>query len=310
MKSNASTGHNPATELALLGVLALLWGSSYLLIKVAVADIPPLSLVAFRVSLAGALLLAVMHMQGERFPKDAHAWRLLLLQSFLNSLGPWILLAWGQQFVASGLAGVLNSTSPIFVFLITLTITRHESVGPAKLGGALLGMLGVVLIIGTDALQGLGEQLFGQLAVLASAILYAVAAINGKRLGHLAPTVSAAATMLIAALILAPLSLVFDRPWTLRPSTEAIMAATALAVFSTGLALLIYFRLVRTLGSMGVTSQSYLRAGISVLLGILILDEHLTASVAVGLVAAILGVAAINLNVAGLVAGWKREGSR
>lgn len=288
-------------EFGLLGLLALLWGGSYLLIKVAVAEIPPLSLIAFRVSLAAVLLVGVMQLQGHGFPKDGSTWRVLVEQSFLNSIGPWLLLAWGQQFVDSGLAGVLNSTSPIFVFLIALALTRNQPVDWSKFVGALLGMLGVVLVIGPGVLKGLGSQLLGQLAVLASAVLYAGAALSGKRLSHLSPTTSAAGTMLIAAAILLPASLVFDRPWALRPSASAVAAAVALGVFSTAIALLIYFRLLRTLGSMGVASQSYLRAGVSVLLGILILDERFAVTTAVGLAVAVLGVAVINTKV-----NWRR----
>ena len=114
-------------ELALLGLLALLWGSSYLFIKVAVAEIPPITLIAFRVAVAALSLLLVLSWRREKLPRDGKTWRMLLLQSFFNSIGAWTLLAWGQQYVDSGLASVLNSTSPIFVFLFTVLVTRHEA---------------------------------------------------------------------------------------------------------------------------------------------------------------------------------------
>ena len=282
-------------ELLLLGLLALLWGSSYLLIRVALDDLPPVTLIALRVSLAALILLAVVRWQGHRLPRDRASWRLLFVQSLLNATAAWTLLAWGQQYVDSGLAGVLNSTSPVFVFFITLLVTRHETLSPLKLAGALLGVAGVALIIGVDALAGLGREVAAQLAVLLGAFLYGCAAVNGKRLGHLPATVTAAAVMLCATAVLLPLALIMDRPWTLRPAPQALLAATALAVFCTALALLLYFRLVRTLGSMGVASQAYLRAGVSVLLGILLLGESFRPAVGLGLAAVILGVAAINL---------------
>ena len=195
----------------------------------------------------------------------------------------------------SGLAGVLNSTSPVFVFFITLLVTRHEALSPLKLAGALLGVAGVTLIIGVDALAGLGQQVAAQLAVLLGAFLYGCAAVNGKRFGRLPPTVTAAAVMLCATAVLLPAALVIDRPWSLRPSALSLAAAAALAVFCTALALLLYFRLVRTLGSMGVASQAYLRAGVSVILGVLLLGESFRPAVGLGLLAVILGVAAINL---------------
>lgn len=282
-------------ELLLLGLLALLWGSSYLLIRVALTDLPPVTLIALRVSLATLLLLAAVHWQGHRLPRDGATWRRLFVQSLLNATAAWTLLAWGQLYIDSGLAGVLNSTSPIFVFFITLLVTRHEALSPLKLTGALLGVAGVTLIIGVDVLAGLGQQAAAQIAVLLGAFLYGCAAVNGKRFGHLPPTVTAAAVMLCAAAVVLPAALVLDRPWTLTPSLLSLAAAAALAVFCTALALLLYFRLVRTLGSMGVASQAYLRAGVSVMLGILLLGESFRPAVGLGLVAVILGVAAINL---------------
>jgi drug/metabolite transporter (DMT)-like permease len=160
--------------------------------------------------------------------------------------------------------------------------------------GACLGVLGVTLIIGVDALNGLGRQVFAQLAVLFGAILYACAAIYGKNFSHLSPIATALGAMICAALCLAPLSLVIDHPWTLRPTTDAILATLTLALFGTAIAFLIYFRLVKTLGSLGVASQSYLRAGVGVALGVMVLGEEISMVVGVGLAAAILGVAAIN----------------
>ena len=295
MPAAANRQENLVVELALLALLAGLWGSSYLLIKVAVATIPPVTLIAIRVSLAAVLLLAIMRLQNARFPKDRQTWRLLLVQALLSSIAPWTLLAWGQQHIDSALAGVLNSTSPIFVFLITLLVTRHEAVTSWKLAGALLGVVGVTLIMGVEVLRGLGQQVAGQLAVLVSAFLYALAAIHGKHFSSIPPTVTAAGTMLWSSLCLVPLSLVADKPWTLDPSTLSIAAAVALGTLNTGVALLIYFRLVRTLGSMGVASQSYLRIGVSVLLGVLVLGEEVTPEIGLGLAAIVLGVLAINL---------------
>lgn len=288
------TSPNLRTEVPLLALLALLWGSSYLFIKLAVAEIPPVTLIALRVLGAAIFLMIVMGMRAEKLPRDRRTWRMLLLQAILNSIGAWTILAWGQQFVDSGLASVLNSTSPIFVFLITSLVTRHETLGGRKLVGAVLGMLGVILIVGVDALRGLGSQVAGQIACLIGAALYAGAAIYAKRLGHISAVATATGTMIWASIVLVPVALVLDRPWTLMPGPTAIAATVVLSVLCTGVALLIYFRLVRTLGSIGVASQSYLRAGVGVGLGIAFLGETLNATVATGLIAAIAGVALIN----------------
>lgn len=281
-------------EIAFLVLLAILWGSSYLFIKLALATIPPLTLIALRAVVAALLLVLVVLHRRHQFPADTASWGHLIVQSLLTATLAWILLVWGQQYVDSGLAGVLNSTSPIFVFFITFFWTRHERVSWRRFLGAFLGIVGVMLIIGTDALEGLGQEVLAQLSILAGAAVYGAAAIYGRRLGHLPPTVTAASTMILASLCLVPLALFFDRPWTLSPSLESLGAALMLATFCTAGALLIYFRLMRTLGSLGVASQAYLRSGVSVLLGIVVLGEQLTCIIAMGLAAVIVGVAAIN----------------
>ena len=284
-------------ELALLAVLAGLWGSSYLLIKVALATIPPITLMAFRVTLAAMFLLIVMRIRNESLPRDKHSWRALFVQSLLNSSVAWLVLAWGAQYVPSGMAGVLNSTSPLFVFLLTGLSPRSApdaTNSPLKIIGVVLGFVGVLLVVGVDSLRALGQQTLAQAAVLFGAFLYACAALNGKRLAHLSPLVTATGTMLWAAISLVPLSLMLEQPWTLTPSSASLSAAATLAILCTGIALVIYFRLMHTLGAMGVASQSYLRAGVSVLLGLIVLGEQLSATVLIGLTVTIIGVALIN----------------
>jgi drug/metabolite transporter (DMT)-like permease len=148
------TRGNLKVELLLLGLLAIFWGSSYLFINVAVNEIPPITLIAIRVTIAAVFLFVVMKLRNEKLPRDSGMWRKLYLQAFFNSIGAWTVLAWGQQFIDSSLASVLNSTSPIFVFFFTAFATRHETLGGRKLLGALVGFFGVILIVGIDALRG------------------------------------------------------------------------------------------------------------------------------------------------------------
>ena len=289
---------NLRIELLFLILLALLWGSSYSFIKIAVEEIPPITLMAFRVLGACFFLAIVMGARREKLPRDSRTWRMLFVQAVFNSIAAWTILAWGQQYVDAGLASVLNSTSPIFVFLITALATRHESLDWLKLLGAGLGFLGVVLVIGIDVLAGLGTQVAGQAACLFAAVLYAAAAIYGKRLAHISALATATGTMIWASLALVPLALVLERPlerfWEIAPGFEAIAATVILSLFCTSLALMIYFRLLQTLGSLGVASQAYLRAGIGVLLAIAFLGETFDLTVTIGLTAAIIGVFLIN----------------
>jgi drug/metabolite transporter (DMT)-like permease len=280
-------------EYVLLLVLATLWGASYSLIKVGVETIPPVTLIAARTLIAAALLLAIVRWRGLRFPRDGVTWRRFLIQACLNSAIPFTLIAWGERRVDAGLATVLNSTAPIFVFLLTAAITRHEPATMRKLLGVASGMAGVCLIVGADALSGFGVQLLAPLAIVAATICYAGAAIFGKTFQDLDSILPAAGSLICGAAILLPASLVIDQPWTLMPSPDSILALIGLSVFSTALALVIYFRLVHTLGSVGVTSQAYLRVPIGVAIGTVFLGEELTFVALLGLACVVAGVAAM-----------------
>ena len=287
--------YNPrATELALLLLLATLWGASYTLIKLGVATIPPLTLIAARTLIAGLLLLLVLRWRGLTLPKDAANWRRFTVQACLNSVIPFTLIAWAEQSLDAGLATILSSTSPIFAFLLTFAVTRHEPVAGRKLFGVAAGLAGICLIVGVEALRGLGIEPVSQLAMVTATVAYAGAAIFGRGFKGLDPMIPAAGSLVCGAAILIPLSL-FDRPWTVAPSQSSMLALLGLAIFSTALAFVIYFRLVQTLGSVGTTAQAYLRVPIGVLLGVVFLGEALTPTAWIGLGCVVLGVAAMTI---------------
>ena len=287
------TKANTSIELALLLALATLWGASYTFIKVGVETIPPVTLIAARTLIAGGLLLVVIRSRGLRLPKDAATWRRFLFQACLNSVIPFTLIAWAERTVDAGLATILNSTSPIFAFLLTAVMTRHEMVTARKLFGVFAGIAGTCLIIGVQALDGLGRELWAHLAIVAATICYAGAAIFGRTFKTLDPIMPAAGSLICGAAILVPISFAVDQPWMLAPSRQSVLALLGLSVFSTALAFVIYFRLVQTLGSVGTTSQSYLRVPIGVAIGAIFLGETLTSTAGAGLACVIIGVAAM-----------------
>jgi drug/metabolite transporter (DMT)-like permease len=273
---------NMTTELALLLALSTLWGASYTFIKIGVETIPPVTLIAARTLIAGAILVAIIRLRGLKLQSDRQTWGRFLFQACLNSVVPFTLIAWAEQTTDAGLATILNSTSPIFAFLLTVLITRHESVTGRKLFGISAGLIGTCLIVGVEALGGLGRELWAQLAIVAATICYAGAAIFGKNFEGLDPMMPAAGSMICGASILVPASLIVDRPWTLAPSANSVFALVGLSVLSTALAFVIYFRLVQTLGSVGTTAQAYLRVPIGVAIGLLFLGEHLTSTAWLG----------------------------
>src|ERR1700688_851180 len=288
---------NMSVELALLLLLATLWGASYTFIKLGVATIPPITLIAARTAIAGVLLLAIMQRRGLKMPRDAATWRRFMFQACLNSVIPWTMIAWGERSLDAGLATILNSTSPIFTFFLTLSITRHEALTSRKLLGVAAGMAGICLIVGVQALAGVGEQLTAQVVTVLAAICYAGAAIFSRGFKDLDPTAPAAGSLLCGAVILIPASLVVDRPWALAPSVSSLLALSCLAVFSTAFAFVIYFRLIQTLGSVGTTAQAYLRVPIGVALSVLFLGESLTPTAWIGLGCVVIGVAAMTIPV-------------
>ncbi|MCW8059840.1 EamA family transporter [Agrobacterium tumefaciens] len=282
-------------ELLLLALLSTLWAASYTFIKIGVETIPPITFIASRTLIAGLLLYVVIRLRGLRLPTDFATWRLFFIQACINSVLPFTLIAWAEQSIDAGLAVILNATTPIFTFLLTALVIRHEPVSGRKLFGTIAGMTGVCLIIGVEALSGAGEAIWSQLAVLTAAFSYACAAIFSKNFKGLDPIMPAAGSLICGAVLLLPVSLIVDRPWTLSPSAASLTALVCLSVFSTALAFMIYFRLMQTLGSVGTTSQAYLRVPVGVAIGMAFLGEMPTPAMWVGLVCVIAGVLAMTL---------------
>ncbi|MNQ04042.1 putative inner membrane transporter YedA [compost metagenome] len=291
----SSRPHAPAFEWALLAVLATCWGASYTFIKIGVATIPPVTLIAARTLIAGLLLLAVLRLRGVRLPKDGATWRRFALQAGLNSVLPFTLIAWAERSVDAGLATILNSTSPIFIFLLGWGLGGAGKPTLQRLFGVGAGLAGICLIVGFEALQGLGHSLLAQLALVVAAVCYGCAAMFGRVFKGLDPMVPAAGSLVSGAALLVPASLAIDRPWTLTPSAASMTAVVALAVLSTALAFTIYFRLIKTLGPMSTSAQAYLRVPIGVTIGVVFLGETLAATAWVGLACVVVGVVAMTM---------------
>lgn len=284
-----------AINLALLVLLATLWGAAYTLVKIGVETIPPLTFISGRTLIAGAILLAIMRLRGIAMPRDPAVWKRFMIQACLNSVFPFTLIAWAERHVGAGLATILGSNAPIFAFLLALLFVRHERPTVRQSFGVAAGLTGICLVVGVDALNGLGQDVLAQLALVLSAVLFGAAALFGRNFNGLDPMVPAAGSMICGAVVLTPLSIIIDKPWTLTPSAASMTALIALAVFSTALAFVIYFRLIQTLGSVGTTAQAYLRVPLGVGLGVVFLGETLSPTVWIGLVCVVAGIAAMTI---------------
>lgn len=280
-------------ELGLLLLLGTLWGIPYALTKIALATIPPVTLTAARVSIAAGVLWLVAWLLGRKLPQRWDFVGHVSIQGGILCCA-YTLIALGQQSVDSALAAILNSTTPIFVCLIGVTWTRHEPMTFGRITGAMVGLGGVIVIAGASALSGLGRETAGQSAILLATFLSAVATIHGRRFVDVAPEIAAAGMLTGAAIVLVPACLLMEAPWRAAPSAASLAALGANAVIATALGFAIYFRLIRTLGSMGTASAGYLKPAVGVLIGCALLEEPFTWTLVIGLIAVLVGVVVIN----------------
>jgi len=303
--SNRTMG---VTEWALLVVLSLLWGSVFLLIEVALTDLGPFSLVLGRVGLGALVLLGYVYLSGARMPADGRVWAVFFVMGALNNVIPFSLIAWGQLAIDSGMAAILNATTPLFAVALAHFLTADERMTAHRLLGVLLGFCGVVLLVGPEALRGFSVQGFGQLAILGAAFSYACAGIHGRRLRGVSPSVAAAGMLIAATVTMAPLALVVERPWTARPGALAVAAVVGLAVFCTALAYIIYFRILAAAGATNTLLVTFLIPPSALILGIVVLGERPNWTAFAGLALILFGLVAVDgraLRMLGVGRGWK-----
>jgi drug/metabolite transporter (DMT)-like permease len=284
---------HPWTEYALLGVLALCWGLTYPLTKIGIETIPPITFICWRNFAGAAVLLPILLWRGKRLPSDLASWRTFGLQQLINGTVPFLLLTWAQLHVTASLTVVLSSTTPIWAFLIAWGVTRHEPATRRKLAGVVLGLAGAVLIIGVEALGGLGQNLLAQGAIVLATLSFAIATVNGRNLRHFDPMVLTAGSVLFGGVLLLPFSLAIERPWLLSPSRASLVALAVMAATGTAIGLLIFYRLVNTIGPIATNSSSYLRIPVGVGLSIWLLGESVPPSLWSGLALVLAGVVAM-----------------
>jgi len=276
----------------MLLTLAAVWGASYLFIKVAVEDIEPAPMMAFRTLLAAAVLLGYVVWRLGRARALAElraAWRHCAVLGVFNAALPFWLIAWGEQYIDSGLAAVVQASVPIFNALLILRFLPHERLTRTQALGLAIGLAGVAVVTGIHP-EGGTMAMVGAFAVVLSSLSYAAGGVYGQRAvsGTTGP-VLAAGSMLTAGLILLPFAL-FQLPTSV-PSAEAIASLLALSLLGTALAQLILFRMLALHGSARLSLVTYLMPGIALVYGALLLDEAITPATIGGLVLILGGVA-------------------
>ncbi|MEX2315338.1 MAG: DMT family transporter, partial [Thermomicrobiales bacterium] len=232
---------------------------------------------------------------GQRMPRSLRSWMPFLAMGALNNLIPFSLIFWGQTQIASGLASILNATTPLFTVLLAHLLTRDERLTAGKAFGVLFGILGVTVMIGLEALDGLSLHVIGELAVVGAALSYGFASLYGRRFRGQPPLVTASGQVTATALMMVPIAAIADQPWRLpAPSPVTWGALAGLALLSTAIAYMIYFRILAVAGATNLVLVTFLIPVSALLLGTTILDERLDPRHVAGMLLIGLGLAVMD----------------
>lgn len=290
--AGAEIRHPTLADYLALARLSLIWGSSFLAIKIAVEHgVPPLTVATIRIGLGALLLLSIARIRRQPWPPlrgrgDAGLWlRILFLGVVGNSL-PFFLISWGEQTTTSQLAGILMAIIPMLVVILAHFFTHDERLTPMKLIGVALGFAGVVVLVGVDALRGLGEQVLGQGLIIGGCISYSLYGVAARRLPRLAPQMLIGVILFAAFVAILPFALIIDRPWTLHWQWQGLAAVSWLGLIATGTGNLLYFLLLRKAGAGFASNNNYLVPLLALVYGYFILSEqpHLNAVAALVLI--------------------------
>ena len=293
----------------ILATLAVIWGGAFFFIGVAVRHVQPLTYVWLRLTIAAAAMWGYLYFKGGKLDLPRSAWGSILLLALLNNALPFTLFGWGQTHIASGLASILNATTPIWGVVVAHVLTQDERMTPRKIAGVLLGFGGVATMIGPSLLSSLGTSGLAQLACVTASLSYALAAVWARRFRRqgISPLTITTGQLSAGALMMLPMSLFIDRPWTHAfPPLTAWGAIFALALFCTAFGYVLYFRLIETSGATNALLVTLLVPPVAILLGALFLNEVLAPQDFLGLGLIALGLAAIDGRLLSLFAEKRR----
>ncbi|MDB5651191.1 MAG: transporter permease [Hyphomicrobiales bacterium] len=282
---------------AMLVALSVLWGGSFFFAGVAVRELPPLTVALVRAGGAALILNAALPLLGLQLPRDGRLWLAFCVMGFINNVVPFGLIFWGQSHIPSGLASILNATTPLSTIIVAHICTSDEKMAGGRLAGVVIGFLGVATMIGAGLLEGIGTDVMAQLAIVLAGFSYACAGVYGRRFGRLGvrPMITATGQVTASSLILLPMALLYDAPWNLpMPSAPVWWALFGIAALSTALAYVLYFRLLATAGATNLLLVTFLIPVSAVAMGALMLHEHLEPRHFIGMTMIGLGLACID----------------
>ncbi len=265
---------NRMVEYALLVLLAIIWSSSFLMIKIAVVTVTPVTLAAGRMLLACIVLLTILFLQGQRLPQSAKVWGQCAFVGLFSNALPFFLIAWGEQYINSGNAAIMMAIMPVLVPALAHFFIPEERLTPYKFIGIAMGFSGLLVLVGFEAVAGLSQQVTGMLAVLLGTLCYSTTTIFVRRFVKQTGIVMSAGSILVGTALLLIAAFVIEQPLQLQPSIKSLAAIAFLGVFATGLAAILYFRLIRSVGATVFSQINYLIPVLGVYWGALVLNER------------------------------------
>lgn len=301
--ADAAIRHPTIVDYLALARLSLIWGSSFLAIKIAVDHgVPPLTVATFRIGLGALLLLSIARARNQKWPPlrthgGAKLWLRILFLGVVGNALPFFLISWGEQSTTSQLAGILMAIIPMLVVILAHFFTHDERLNAIKLIGVALGFAGVIVLVGVDALRGLGEQVLGQALIIGGCVSYSLYGVAARRLPRLAPDMLIGVILLAGFVAILPFWLIIDRPWTLTWDWQGIAAVTWLGLFATGIGNLLYFILLRKAGAGFASNNNYLVPLLALIYGYFVLDEQPHLNAVAALVLILVGLAVQRMSV-------------
>lgn len=277
-------------DLSFLLILAIIWSSSFTVIKVGTDLLPPTTFAMLRVASGAVVLFAWLKFRGQRLPREPRLWWSFFLIGLFGNCIPFVLINWGEQEIASGLAAILIAAMPLAALLLG-RVFSDEVLNTRRAIGVSLGFGGVVALIGPQELLQLGDQAMRQLAVATAAMCYAVAGILVRKLPGARPSQHGAGVLIASSMVLVPAAMLADQPWTLSYAPEALMASVYLGIFPTALATILLIVVISSRGVTFLALNNYLIPVLGVLWGFLFLDEPITRAVIIALSLILVGIA-------------------
>jgi len=283
-----------AREWGLLVLISVVWGLSFFFIEIALRELGSFTLVFYRVGIAALIVTSFLYISGKRLPFDGESWRKYFILGTFNNFVPFSLISWGQIYIDSGLASILNATTPMFAVVMAHFLTHDEHMTKNRIAGVLLGITGVSLLVGPEALYGLSSNTLGQFAILCAAISYSYGGIYARQLNDMPVIVAVAGTLLAATVMTLPMVLLFEYPLTMSMQLPTISAILGMSVFGTVFAYMLYLHVIRAVGATNTLLVTFLVPVTALIMGVVILGESLNQHAILGMLVIFIGLVVVD----------------